>query len=66
MWDWNHFKAEGWVSHTRRAIKLSLLLMLATPCMVLHTLVPFWMQPKMLRLETIADPIQKEMSLRRE
>jgi len=62
MWDWNHFKGEGWLSHTKRAFKLSLLLILAAGAMVLHTLIPFWQQPAMLRLEHVVSVIQKEMS----
>tara|TARA_R110001583_G_scaffold146442_1_gene298482 strand:- start:381 stop:578 length:198 start_codon:yes stop_codon:yes gene_type:complete len=64
MWDGNHFKREGWLSHTKRAFRLSLLLILAAAAMVLHTLVPFWQQPKTLQLGNVADAIQKEMSLR--
>ena len=54
MWDWAHFKEEGWLSHTKRSIKLAVLLLLSGCAMVLHLLVPFWQQPRLLRREEVA------------
>ena len=54
MWDWAHFKEEGWLAHTKRSARLVLLLILAANAMVLHTLVPFWQQPKSLRRDAVA------------
>jgi len=49
MWDWAHLKEEGWVAHTQRAIKLATLLLLSGAAMVVHMVVPFWQQPKILQ-----------------
>jgi len=54
MWDWAHFKEEGWRAHTYRSCKLSLLLLLSGVAMLLHMLVPFWQQPWMLQREAVA------------
>ena len=54
MWDWAHFKDEGWLAHTKRSARLTLLLILAGGAMVLHTLVPFWQQPKRLQRDAVA------------
>jgi hypothetical protein len=54
MWDWAHFKEEGWIAHTKRSIRLALLLFLAANAMILHSLVPFWQQPKSLRRDAVA------------
>jgi|TARA_Y100000310_G_C20051443_1_gene520753 hypothetical protein len=54
MWDWAHFKEEGWVSHTKRSAKLALLLLLSGAAMVLHLLVPFWQQPRSLQRDVVA------------
>ena len=64
MWDWNHFKEEGWLSHTRRAFKLSLLVLGAAAALFIHMLVPFWLQPQSLRLLSVAEAIDREMSPR--
>ena len=54
MWDWTHFKNEGWLAHTRRSAKLSVRLLLAGLAMSLHVFVPFWQQPKCLRAMDVA------------
>ena len=54
MWDWAHFKDEGWLAHTKRSVRLAGLLLAAAGAMILHTLVPFWQQPKMLQREDVA------------
>ena len=54
MWDWAHFKDEGWLAHTKRSASLALLLILAANAMVLHILIPFWQQPKSLRRDSVA------------
>ena len=64
MWDWDHLKPEGWLNHTTRAFKLSLLLLGSSAALFVHMLVPFWKQPKQLRLLSIAETIDKEMSAR--
>jgi hypothetical protein len=64
MWDWNHFKSEGWLSHTKRAFKLSLLLLGSAAALFIHMVVPFWMPPQSLRLLSVAEAIDREMSLR--
>jgi hypothetical protein len=54
MWDWSHFKSEGWLAHTKRSAKFSGLLLLSGLAMVLHTIVPFWLQPKWLCADSVA------------
>jgi len=54
MWDWAHFKDEGWLAHTKRSIRLAALLLASGGAMILHTLVPFWQQPKRLRRAAVA------------
>jgi len=54
MWDWAHFKEEGWVSHTKRSARLALLLLLSGGAMVLHLLIPFWQQPQSLQRGEVA------------
>jgi len=66
MWDWNHFKAEGWLSHSRRALKLSMLMIAAALALLIHMVVPFWQQPKALRLCTVSQVICHEMSICKE
>ena len=65
MWNWNHLKGEGWVAHTARSIKLAALLLGAGAAMLLHTLVPFWQQPKFLQVCSVADTICQEMNKRK-
>jgi hypothetical protein len=54
MWDWSHFKSEGWWAHTKRSTRLALLLALAAAAMTLHIFVPFWQQPKWLQRAAVA------------
>jgi|TARA_R110000824_G_scaffold272088_2_gene460600 hypothetical protein len=54
MWDWSHFKEEGWLSHTKRSARLALLLLASGAAMILHVLVPFWQQPKKLQRGEVA------------
>lgn len=54
MWDWAHFKEEGWLTHTSRSVRLAVLLLAAGGAMILHTLIPFWQQPKALQREKVA------------
>ena len=54
MWDWAHFKGEGWLAHTKRSAKFSGLLLLSGLAMILHTAVPFWQQPQWLCADRIA------------
>lgn len=53
-WDWAHFKDEGWLAHTKRSARLAALLLASSVAMILHLLVPFWQQPKMLQREEVA------------
>ena len=54
MWDWAHFKNEGWLAHTKRSVRLAALLLASGTAMILHLLVPFWQQPKVLQREEVA------------
>ena len=60
-WDWAHFKGEGWWAHTKRASKLSGLLLLSGLAMLLHMIVPFWQQPKWLQAQSIKDSLEKSI-----
>ena len=64
MWDWAHFKAEGYLSHLRRSGKLSGRLLLASFAMIVHMLVPFWQQPKWLCADQVASIISEGMEKR--
>ena len=64
MWNWAHFKGEGWIAHTKRSVKLAALLLLSGGAMLLHIVVPFWEQPKFLQVCSVADTICREMSKR--
>jgi hypothetical protein len=64
MWNWNHLKGEGWLGHTRRSVKLALLLVGSGVALLLHTVVPFWQQPKVLKVCSVADTICREMEKR--
>jgi hypothetical protein len=66
MWDWAHFKAEGWLSHFRRSAKFSGLLFLGGAAMIVHMLVPFWQQPRWLSALGIAEALQAGMESRKE
>ena len=54
MWNWAHFKDEGWIAHTRRSAGLASLLLLSGAIMILHVLVPFWQQPEWLSRRGVA------------
>jgi hypothetical protein len=54
MWDWAHFKDEGWMAHTKRSAKLSVILLASGVTMILHMLIPFWQQPKSLQRPNVA------------
>ena len=64
MWNWKHLKGEGWLAHTVRSVKLGVLLLASGSAMLLHIIVPFWQQPKILQVCSVADIICKEMSKR--
>ena len=64
MWDWKHVKKEGWVLHTLRGIKLSALMLASEAALLLHLVIPFWQQPKVLQVCSVADTICKEMAKR--
>ena len=66
MWDWSHFKQEGFLAHTKRSARLSVLLLLSGCTMALHMLVPFWQQPQWLCAENVAAKICREMNNLRE
>jgi len=57
MWDWAHFKGEGWLAHTKRSSRLAGLLLLASAGMILHMLVPFWQQPKWLQADCVGEAL---------
>ena len=54
MWDWAHFKEEGWLAHTKRSARLALLLLASGAAMILHMILPFWQQPKALQRGEVA------------
>jgi len=66
MWDWAHFKGEGWLAHARRSAKLSGLLLLGGLAMVLHMMVPFWQQPRWLSAEGLAEALKSSLESRQE
>ena len=61
MWDWAHFKSEGWLAHTKRSAKFAGLLLLSGLAMVLHLLVPFWQQPSWLCAGQVACTLCESM-----
>jgi len=61
MWDWAHFNAEGWCNHTKKSSRLVGLLVLAAAALAVHTVVPFWQQPKWLRLGAVAEELCSRM-----
>ncbi len=61
MWDWAHFKDEGWLAHTKRSAKFSGLLLLSGLAMLLHLFVPFWQQPKWLCADSVASALCEGM-----
>ena len=66
MWDWAHFKNEGWLAHTRRSAKFAGLLLLSGAAMALHMLVPFWQQPKWLSATEVACALCEGMESQQE
>ena len=66
MWDWAHFKAEGWLSHLRRSSKISGLLLLGGLAMLLHMLVPFWQQPPWLSTSGLIKALQGSLEPKQE
>ena len=38
MWDWAHFKEEGWIAHTKRSAGFALLLLSSGVAMIFHML----------------------------
>jgi len=61
MWDWAHFKDEGWLAHTKRSVRLALLLLVSSGAMILHLLVPFWQQPKRLQRAEVARALCEDL-----
>jgi len=57
MWDWAHFKEEGWLAHTKRSSRLAILLLVSGAAMALHLVVPFWQQPRALRRGSVAEKL---------
>jgi hypothetical protein len=57
MWDWAHFKEEGWLAHTKRSVRLAILLLVSGAAMALHLVVPFWQQPRALRRDSVAEKL---------
>ena len=49
MWDWGHFKDEGWLAHSKRSAGLAALLLLSGAAMI-----PFWQQPEWLQRRGVA------------
>ena len=66
MWDWAHFKNEGWLSHFKRSSRFSVLLLLGAGAMILHMFVPFWQQPRWISAEGIAETLRTGMESRQE
>ena len=58
-WNWSHLKDHGLLAHTIRSAKLSGLLLLSGLAMVVHTLLPFWQQPKLLQAGEVVRRIQE-------
>jgi hypothetical protein len=64
MWDWKHLRGEGWFAHSARSLKLGALLLSSGAAMLLHLIVPFWQQPKLLQACSVADIICQELAKR--
>ncbi len=60
-WDWKHLKGESWIVHTKRASKLSILMLLSGFAMMVHMIVPFWQQPKWLQGASIRDVLDESL-----
>ena len=65
-WNWAHLSGEGWLLHTIRSVKLAALLLASGAAMLLHIVVPFWEQPKILQVCSVANTICDEMDKRQE
>ena len=65
MWDWAHFKEEGWLAHAKRSAKLAVLLLVSGVAMILHLLVPFWQQPKVLQACEVSKTLCQAMEKRK-
>ena len=61
MWDWAHFKEEGWLAHLKRSAKLSGLLILSGLAMIGHMLLPFWQQPDWLSISGVRDALDEAL-----
>jgi hypothetical protein len=61
MWDWAHFKNEGWLTHLKRSAKLSGLLILSGLAMIAHMLLPFWQQPGWLSISGVRDALDEAL-----
>ena len=57
MWDWKHLKDDGWFTHTKRSARFSALLLVSGLAMILHMLIPFWQQPKVLQRGSVSDAL---------
>lgn len=66
MWNWAHFKGEGWLAHSKRSIHLSGLLLLAGLAMLVHAVVPFWQQPKGLQSQCVSDTLRGALEKKQE
>ena len=66
MWDWAHFKEEGWLAHTKRSLRLAALLLASGVAMALHTVVPFWQQPKRLQRGEVACALCEDLGPQKE
>ena len=64
MWDWAHFKSEGWTAHTKRSARFAGLLLLSGLAMILHVLVPFWQQPESLCTDRVIRVLSEGMEKR--
>ena len=66
MWDWAHFKGEGWFAHTKRSAYLAGLLLLSGVAMILHLFLPFWQQPQALQRREVACRLCEGLEERKE
>lgn len=61
MWDRNHAKNEGYVRHLLRSLKMAVFLVSVAACLVPHAFLPFWQQPKRLRLQKVMFDIRDHL-----
>jgi hypothetical protein len=66
MWDWAHLKGHGWLRHLDRAGKLTGILLLGGLAMLLHTVIPFWQQPKGLQVQGLINSLEKSLEPKQE